>query len=87
MTITDNKNYKKTLSKFTTGITVICVKKGDDTIGKTVNSFNSLSLKPPLVLFSLGKEYLADRITGTYSIDINGNMSAQACIEIFFLKP
>ena len=56
MTITNNKNYKKTLSKFSTGITVICVKKGDDTIGKTVNSFNSLSLEPPLVLFSLGKD-------------------------------
>ena len=48
------KNFKKTLSKFTTGITVVCVKKNNKIFGKTVNSFNSLSLKPPLVLFSLG---------------------------------
>ncbi len=47
-------NFKKTLSKFTTGITVICIKKKNDVFGKTINSFNSLSLKPPLVLFSLG---------------------------------
>ena len=51
---TNIKNFKKTLSKFITGITVVCVKKNNKIYGKTVNSFNSLSLKPPLVLFSLG---------------------------------
>ena len=48
------KNYKKTLSKFTTGITIVCVEKNNEIFGKTVNSFNSLSLAPPLILFSLG---------------------------------
>ena len=48
------KSFKKTLSKFTTGITVVCVEKNNKIFGKTVNSFNSLSLDPPLVLFSLG---------------------------------
>ncbi len=48
------KNFKKTLSKFTTGVTVVCVKDKNIIYGKTVNSFNSLSLNPPLVLFSLG---------------------------------
>ena len=48
------KNFKKTLSMFSTGITVVCVKNKNTIFGKTVNSFNSLSLKPPMVLFSLG---------------------------------
>ena len=48
------KNFKKTLSKFSTGITVVCVKNNNSIYGKTVNSFNSLSLNPPMVLFSLG---------------------------------
>ena len=48
------KNFKKTLSKFSTGITVVCVKNNNAIYGKTVNSFNSLSLNPPMVLFSLG---------------------------------
>ena len=48
------KNFKETLSKFTTGVTVICIKSNNLIYGKTVNSFNSLSLNPPLVLFSLG---------------------------------
>jgi len=47
-------NFKKTLNKFSTGITVVCIKKNKKIYGKTVNSFNSLSLKPPMVLFSLG---------------------------------
>ena len=49
------KNFKKTLGKFSTGITVVCVKNNNIIFGKTVNSFNSLSLNPPMVLFSLGK--------------------------------
>ena len=49
-----NKNYfKKTLSKFVTGITVVATKKNSIYYGKTINSFSSLSLSPPLVLFSL----------------------------------
>ena len=48
------KNFKKTLSKFSTGITVVCIRNNNLIYGKTVNSFNSLSLNPPLVLFSLG---------------------------------
>ena len=50
----NTKNFKKTLSKFSTGITVVCVKNNNLIYGKTVNSFNSLSLNPPMVLFSLG---------------------------------
>ena len=47
-------NFKKTLGKFSTGVTVVCVKHKNVIFGKTVNSFNSLSLSPPMVLFSLG---------------------------------
>ena len=48
------KNFKKTLSKFVTGVTVVCVNNNNKIYGKTINSFNALSLSPPLVLFSLG---------------------------------
>ena len=46
-------NFKKTLSKFSTGITVVATNKNSILYGKTINSFSSLSLSPPLVLFSL----------------------------------
>ncbi len=46
-------NFKKTVAKFTTGITVIATSDNLNIYGKTINSFSSLSLIPPLVLFSL----------------------------------
>ena len=49
----NKNNYKKTLSAFATGITVVATKYNLILYGKTINSFSSLSLSPPLVLFSL----------------------------------
>ena len=46
-------NFKKTLSTFATGITVVATKCNSILYGKTINSFSSLSLSPPLILFSL----------------------------------
>ena len=46
-------NLKKTLSTFTTGITVVATKYNSILYGKTINSFSSLSLSPPLVMFSI----------------------------------
>ena len=46
-------NFKIALSKFTTGITVVATSYDSILHGKTINSFSSLSLSPPLVLFSL----------------------------------
>lgn len=53
--ITTN-SYKKAMSKYATGITIISINDRNNYIGKTVNSFSSLSLNPPLVLFSLDKK-------------------------------
>lgn len=51
-----NYSFKKALSKFATGITIITINSKNEFIGKTVNSFASLSLNPPLVLFSLDRK-------------------------------
>ena len=48
--------FKQTLSKYSTGITVITINRKNSYIGKTVNSFAAVSLTPPLVLFSLDKK-------------------------------
>ena len=52
----NKENFKKTLSTFATGITVVTTKYNSMLYGKTINSFSSLSLSPPLVLFSLDKK-------------------------------
>ena len=49
----NKNNFKKALSAFATGITVVATKYNSILYGKTINSFSSLSLSPPLVLFSL----------------------------------
>ena len=52
----NKQNFKNTLSKFATGITIVATNKDSTLYGKTINSFSSLSLSPPLVLFSLDKK-------------------------------
>ena len=44
------------LSEFATGVTIVTTTQADGTpVGLTVNSFNAVSLTPPLVLWSLDK--------------------------------
>lgn len=52
----DPREFRNALSCFATGVTVITTRgpKGE-LIGNTASSFNSVSLEPPLVLWSLGK--------------------------------
>ena len=50
-------DFKKTLSMFSTGITIVTsVDNLGNPIGMTVNSFSSVSLDPPLVLWSIDKK-------------------------------
>jgi len=47
-------DYRRALAQFATGVTVVTTRGGDGSpVGLTVNSFNSVSLDPPLVLWSL----------------------------------
>lgn len=46
--------FRRALSQFATGITVVTTRSAtEEPTGITVNSFNSVSLDPPLVLWSL----------------------------------
>lgn len=52
----DRQEFRKALATFTTGVTIITGMAPDGTpVGVTANSFNSVSLDPPLVLWSLAK--------------------------------
>lgn len=52
---TDSAHFRDCLSRFATGVTIVATRDGDGRhVGLTVNSFNSLSLDPPLILWSLG---------------------------------
>jgi 3-hydroxy-9,10-secoandrosta-1,3,5(10)-triene-9,17-dione monooxygenase reductase component len=50
----DAQHLRRALGRYTTGVTIItCVDSGGERHGLTANSFSSLSLDPPLVLWSL----------------------------------
>lgn len=49
--------FRNALGQFPTGVAVVTTKDSEDrNIGMTVSSFNSVSLNPPLVLWSIDKE-------------------------------
>jgi len=48
--------FRNALGRFATGVTIVTTTDGDDNpVGVTASSFNSVSLDPPLVLWSLAK--------------------------------
>lgn len=56
---TDSRSgdLRKALGQFPTGVTIVTTVRNDGTpVGLTVNSFNSLSLEPPMVLWSINSK-------------------------------
>jgi flavin reductase (DIM6/NTAB) family NADH-FMN oxidoreductase RutF len=52
----DSRQFRDALGEFATGVTIICARaSGGRYVGLTANSFNSVSLDPPLVLWSLSR--------------------------------
>lgn len=56
----DRVSFRRTLSQFATGVAVVTARNADGgPIGMTMTSFNSLSLDPPLILFSVDRRALS----------------------------
>ena len=52
----DPRDFRQALGAFATGVTIVTACAGDGSpVGITANSFNSVSLDPPMVLWSLAK--------------------------------
>lgn len=82
----DPQTYRDVLGRFVTGVTVITTletSSGADEPqpwGTTVNSFTAVSLEPPLVLVSIGRERSIHPIiarTGRFAVNILGENSQQ----------
>jgi flavin reductase (DIM6/NTAB) family NADH-FMN oxidoreductase RutF len=52
----DSRSLRQTVGRFVTGVTVVAMEVDGEIRAMTANSFTSLSLDPPLVLFCLGKD-------------------------------
>lgn len=53
------KDFRKMMGRFTTGVAVVTTEYQGKPMGVTINTLTSVSLSPPLVLFCLGKKRLA----------------------------
>jgi len=47
--------FRRVMSKFATGVTIVTVRNNQEIHGLTVNAFTSVSLEPPLVLICIKK--------------------------------
>jgi flavin reductase (DIM6/NTAB) family NADH-FMN oxidoreductase RutF len=69
----DSRSFRQACGQFVTGVTVIAIELDGEIRAMTANSFTSLSLDPPLVLFCLGKQTKAGQLIHTapaFSVNI-----------------
>ncbi len=53
----EDRAFRRALGEFSTGVAVVTARsRGGELIGMTMSSFNSVSLDPPLVLFSVDRK-------------------------------
>jgi len=91
----DPQTYRDVLGRFVTGVTVVTTLESKADAGEpqpwgtTVNSFTAVSLEPPLVLVSIGRERSIHPIiarTGRFAVNILGENS-QAISDCFAGAP
>jgi flavin reductase (DIM6/NTAB) family NADH-FMN oxidoreductase RutF len=85
----DTRQFRDALAQFATGVTIICARNGEGRFaGFTANSFNSVSLDPPLVLWSLARRSLslaAFETAQRYTVNVLS--SAQTDLARRFSRP
>lgn len=85
----DARDLRRALGQFATGVAVVTTRAGDGRrVGMTANSFSSVSLDPPLVLWSLARQSpsLAD-FTAASHFGINVLAAGQHDVSRQFATP
>jgi flavin reductase (DIM6/NTAB) family NADH-FMN oxidoreductase RutF len=84
----DGKAFRQCLGKFATGVTVVtCVDAAGNPCGITANSFSSVSLDPPLILWNIAKvSNSLDAYLKAERFAINVLSSAQQSLSSHFAK-
>ena len=90
----DPLEFRKHLGKFPTGVTIVTTSDQQGTpVGMTANSFNSVSLNPPLVLWSIDRsagcfdafnesDYFAIHVLGEHQQELS-NLFARRGVDRF----
>ena len=85
----DSRALRSALGQFGTGVTIATTRTPDGAhVGVTVNSFTSVSLDPPLVLFCLStRSSLRDAFAGARFFAINVLAAGQQTLSNQFARP
>lgn len=81
----DPRAFRQTVGQFATGVTVIALEVEGSIRAMTANSFTSLSLDPPLVLFCVGKRTkMGAAVHGAGGFAINILAEGQQDVSTYF---
>jgi flavin reductase (DIM6/NTAB) family NADH-FMN oxidoreductase RutF len=81
----DSRAFRQTVGQFATGVTVIATEADGSIRAMTANSFTSLSLDPPLVLFCVGKTaHLSAHLRDATGFSVNILARSQQDLSTYF---
>jgi len=81
----ESRAFRQTVGQFVTGVTVVATEVDGETRGMTANSFTSVSLDPPLVLFCVGKTMVMGQAIGRAAgFSVNVLSAAQQDLSSYF---
>jgi flavin reductase (DIM6/NTAB) family NADH-FMN oxidoreductase RutF len=81
----DSRTFRQTVGQFVTGVTVIATEASGAIRAMTANSFTSLSLDPPLVLFCVGKTaHLSAHLRDATGFSVNILALSQQDLSTYF---
>ena len=85
----DQRRFRDAAGTFATGVTVVTtLDAAGEPSGLTVNSFTSVSLDPPMVLFCLGKESATfEAFSARNGFAVNVLSASQAEVSDLFARP
>jgi 3-hydroxy-9,10-secoandrosta-1,3,5(10)-triene-9,17-dione monooxygenase reductase component len=78
----DEASYRTVLGHFATGVTIITAMDGDTPVGVSANSFTSVSIDPPLVLFCAAKSsttWPRIQTAGKFTVNILNEHQEDVC--------
>ncbi len=81
----DERAFRQTAGQFATGVTIVAMESGDDVLGMTANSFTTVSLDPPMILFCAGKTTrTGNAIHNAQGFSVNILRLEQQALALFF---
>jgi 3-hydroxy-9,10-secoandrosta-1,3,5(10)-triene-9,17-dione monooxygenase reductase component len=78
----DSARFRQVLGHFCSGIVIITGMDGDDAVGLTCQSFSSVSLEPPLILFcpaTTSSSWPRIRNSGAFAVNILSSEQEDVC--------